>query len=646
MRQLKQEYQEEVSSAMSDNGIPKDKIFFRYQCPAGVKGTFRNRNQSWIYLTKKSYSRIRNTWLDDEIMNHMLCLISQDLERFPAYKNKNFFFSSHFFPQLSSTKDQNDLESYKQLKKWFKKDNIFKFEKLFIPIHVSKTHWYLIVADMKGKKINVLDSYDSRYKKKNNGKSKDYQSPMKIILQFLSKMHQLQYPDAKKMFDKKKWSLIGLRECTQQLDDHNCGPLTIIHADFVARGFSPFLRLENQDTTMSNAECNGSELCVILACKRLRSYICISSLKTDWGANFLGEEEEDQDISKSPSLLPVPSPSKNGKRDSISEEEKPSPKMTLEDSKIDKDDRMLSKVTENDQFLDTMCDDILQDDMGIWSNNDSYSISRTPISLPQSIEVEGLYSLEDKSESILMQFAETATRSLDQCLDSAEMPPSSILVTQSSPGSPLGTKLFKDDIMSGLYSLLEKDIDGEKKSFTDRVLSHKQNARNIIQLQETCSRDIYSALIFCVPKQLLNDFSLQEGTDIVSVLKMSLVEAQKGASDNNSEDEDFILSSFSKTYQTSIVVDQIMDKGEFRKRISRRNFYRDGTTQVSEKKAEDKEGGKETMDNNILVLHTGGETRKHYLPCSGPWLSEFIIQGELGEKVRKVFFIFFYFGCL
>ena len=97
MRQLKQEYQEEVSSAMSDNGIPKDKIFFRYQCPAGIKGTFRNRNQSWIYLTKKSYSRIRNTWLDDEIMNHMLCLISQDLERFPAYKNKNFFFSSHFF---------------------------------------------------------------------------------------------------------------------------------------------------------------------------------------------------------------------------------------------------------------------------------------------------------------------------------------------------------------------------------------------------------------------------------------------------------------------------------------------------------------------------------------------------------------------
>ena len=127
---------------------------------------------------------------------------------------------------------------------------------------------------------------------------------------------------------------------------------------------------------------------------------------------------------------------------------------------------------------------------------------------------------------------------------------------------------------------------------------------------------------------------------------MSLVEGQKGASDNNSEDEDFILSSFSKTYQTSIVVDQIMDKGEFRKRISRRNFYRDGTTQVSEKKAEDKEGGKEKMDNNILVLHTGGETRKHYLPCSGPWLSEFIIQGELGEKVRKVFFYFFLFWLL
>ena len=38
MRQLKQEYQEEVSSAMSDNGIPKDKYFLGTNVLQASKG--------------------------------------------------------------------------------------------------------------------------------------------------------------------------------------------------------------------------------------------------------------------------------------------------------------------------------------------------------------------------------------------------------------------------------------------------------------------------------------------------------------------------------------------------------------------------------------------------------------------------------
>ena len=141
--------------------------------------------------------------------------------------------------------------------------------------------------------------------------------------------------------------------------------------------------------------------------------------------------------------------------------------------------------------------------------------------------------------------------------------------------------------------------------------------------------DVHSALIFYVPKQSLNDFYLEEKNDIVEVLKMSLKKvAPEDVLDNDAEEVSVIFSVFSKKYEISIIVDYV-DWDECGRPYFKRKFYNDGAIL-------EYEGIPEMDDNYMMILKDeNNSSKQYYLPFSGAWFSEFLIEGKQKRNLVK-----------
>ena len=107
-----------------------------------------NKQLSFNINKENSFYRLRNKEMyNDEIINSYLFLINQ------AYNtnNKYYIFNTYFYTNIESSKSRWN--------NWMKNDDIFKKDKLFVPVHdEDETHWYLVVVDFTCKKIEIIDS--------------------------------------------------------------------------------------------------------------------------------------------------------------------------------------------------------------------------------------------------------------------------------------------------------------------------------------------------------------------------------------------------------------------------------------------------------------------------------------------------------
>ena len=67
----------------------------------------------------------------------------------------------------------NGRYTYGNVKQWPKKFDVFKKDKIFIPVNINNTHWTLLVVYIQRKEIHYYDSM--------NGRGKEYaKAAMKV----------------------------------------------------------------------------------------------------------------------------------------------------------------------------------------------------------------------------------------------------------------------------------------------------------------------------------------------------------------------------------------------------------------------------------------------------------------------------------
>ena len=269
---LQSDYLEEISRITGvENGKNDDDIVFSHQIPKTVCGMFRTRTDYHnCTMRYESFRRVMNNKsLKDDMLQHMNCLLSYDLEeKTIGTKKKNYFFNTYIFTQLKACSKYDSEKKMRRLNKlfaWVGKHNIFNYEKCFVPVHKEPNHWYLMVIYIKEKKIEVFDSLPKE----------NYVLEMEILFNFLSELHKHKNLSTSGL-QKKEWDFAGYIQCTRQDNLADCGIYTILHADLVARGYRPLIH----NATQSN----------------IRHYVCISAIRCELGIRFL----QQNNIEKSP----------------------------------------------------------------------------------------------------------------------------------------------------------------------------------------------------------------------------------------------------------------------------------------------------------------------------------------------------------
>ena len=158
------------------------------------------------------------TCLNDEIVNHFLknCLAKRD-EKLCATqpgRKPSLFCHSFFVQAMFDAKNSNpSLRKYghKNVKKFYKKVDIFNLRYIVCPINIDNMHWTSAIIFMESKKIQYFDSIDRSKVKRLLGVSlkqylKDEQSKLEGLLQYLKDEHKAKKG---KELDVSEWELVS-----------------------------------------------------------------------------------------------------------------------------------------------------------------------------------------------------------------------------------------------------------------------------------------------------------------------------------------------------------------------------------------------------------------------------------------------------
>ena len=103
---------------------------------------------------KKIQCLLPETWLNDEVINFYFNMLMSGLHRKEGfYSFSSFFFTRLLVPNLGYT--------YKNVRRWTMKVDIFSKKKIFFPINIGNTHWTLLLIDLMLKTIFYYDSFRS-----------------------------------------------------------------------------------------------------------------------------------------------------------------------------------------------------------------------------------------------------------------------------------------------------------------------------------------------------------------------------------------------------------------------------------------------------------------------------------------------------
>ena len=171
----------------------------------------------------KHYDLLRlnpSVWLNDEVVNFFMKLF-EEREITAAAANmarkSNLFMNSFFYSKLALSQGGFN---YNNIKKWTKRQNVFSYNRIFIPINASN-HWIMVCVSIPTREIMYLNSLSAL---KDDGKTITINIIMWLRLEFESRSLSGPFPD----FNVKPV------HCPQQLNTDDCGVFILAYADLLS----------------------------------------------------------------------------------------------------------------------------------------------------------------------------------------------------------------------------------------------------------------------------------------------------------------------------------------------------------------------------------------------------------------------------
>ncbi|KAI1714256.1 sentrin-specific protease [Ditylenchus destructor] len=151
-------------------------------------------------------------WLNDEVVNfymNLICERSRENSDLP----KTYAFNTFFYPNLTN-------KGYASVRRWTRKIDIFSYELLIIPVHLT-AHWCLATVDLNGKCITYYDSMLG-----------SDQGCLNLIKDYL----KWERKDKKQEeYDTTNWKTVCRKDIPRQLNGSDCGMFSCKFAEFASR---------------------------------------------------------------------------------------------------------------------------------------------------------------------------------------------------------------------------------------------------------------------------------------------------------------------------------------------------------------------------------------------------------------------------
>ncbi|GMS88483.1 hypothetical protein PENTCL1PPCAC_10658 [Pristionchus entomophagus] len=166
-------------------------------------------------LTRKDLKTLYGpNWLNDEVILAYFNLIVERSKNDQSLP-KVYAFNTFFYGNIS-----NRSKGFPTVKRWTKKVDIFSFDILLIPVHLS-VHWTMAVVDVVAKTIQFYDSLGGGHREVGEN-----------IMQYL----EAESMDKRKIpLSECEWERESLAGIPQQHNGSDCGVFACKFADFAAR---------------------------------------------------------------------------------------------------------------------------------------------------------------------------------------------------------------------------------------------------------------------------------------------------------------------------------------------------------------------------------------------------------------------------
>eukprot|EP01060_Flectonema_neradi_P036578 TRINITY_DN7076_c1_g1_i2.p1 TRINITY_DN7076_c1_g1~~TRINITY_DN7076_c1_g1_i2.p1 ORF type:complete len:362 (+),score=32.51 TRINITY_DN7076_c1_g1_i2:86-1087(+) len=179
-----------------------------------------NSPTATVKLTRKDLCTLsKKNWLNDEIINGYMSILSERSESLPEYPSTHAM-STHWYTKLTSRGF-----NYAAVKRWTRKVDVFSKAGILIPINVSNSHWTLCHVDLEQCRISYHDSLGGCGN-----------SVLQNVHRWLTEEHQTRHSTPLPL----AFSLINFAPTPRQENAYDCGVFTCCAANCLSarRGFS------------------------------------------------------------------------------------------------------------------------------------------------------------------------------------------------------------------------------------------------------------------------------------------------------------------------------------------------------------------------------------------------------------------------
>lgn len=154
-----------------------------------------------------------DSWLNDEVINFYMNLLMErsEGEGYPRVHAMNTFFMPKVLQQGQAG-----------VRRWTRKVDIFGYDVIPVPVHVSNIHWCMAIVHLRDKYIRYYDSMGQ---------------PNRKVLDALEQYLRDESLDKRKVaFSTEGWVKESVADCPRQMNGSDCGVFSCMFAEYVSRG--------------------------------------------------------------------------------------------------------------------------------------------------------------------------------------------------------------------------------------------------------------------------------------------------------------------------------------------------------------------------------------------------------------------------